>query len=56
MLARQIVILMIAGYKEHLLPVLGTVLEESLKTLLLVIAADVSTERKVRRRRLEKLG
>lgn len=55
MLAGQVVILMIAGNKEDSLPVLGTVLEESLEALLLVIGADVSTERKIWRRRLEKL-
>ena len=46
---------MIAGNIEHLPPVLGTVLEEGLKALLLVPGADISAERKVRRGRLQKL-
>jgi len=55
MLPWKIIILMIAGNIEHPLPVLGTVLEESLKALLLVPGADVSAQGKIWRGRLEKL-
>ncbi len=47
---------MIAGYKEDSLPVLRTVLEESLESLLLVISTDITAERQVWRGRLEEIG
>jgi hypothetical protein len=55
MLPGEIVIFMIAGNIEHPLPVLGTVLEESLKPLLLVPGTDVSAQCQIRCGRLEKL-